>query len=122
VEVGAAHGDYYIEVDLHVVGHTFFDREGLARCARVPTGDFGPRQVDACEDEGYGPDRRVAPLDEVCLFGFGYQLVRLGFYSKFSLTLPIHATYEKRRNSTLRPPSRVQMHLHHAHAPRSRSF
>lgn len=48
VEIGAAHGDHDIDIDLHVVRDTFFDGEGLRGGAGEPAGNFGPGEVDTC--------------------------------------------------------------------------
>lgn len=80
VQVGAAHGDDDIEVDLHIVRNAFLDGEGLCGCAGEPARYFAPREVDACEDEGYCPGGGVTALDKVCLFGFScYIAVSLRF-------------------------------------------
>lgn len=70
-QVGAAHSDDDVEIYLHIVRNAFLDGEGLDGGASVPACDLGPGEVYACEDEGYGPCRGIAPLDEVGLFGFG---------------------------------------------------
>jgi hypothetical protein len=47
VEVGAAHGNDDVEVDLEVVRHALFDGEGLGCVPRVPSRDLGPGEVNA---------------------------------------------------------------------------
>jgi hypothetical protein len=71
VEVGAAHGYNDVEVYLHVVGDAFLDGELLGGGAGVPARYLGPREVDACENEGDRPGGGVAALYEVCLLGLG---------------------------------------------------
>ena len=71
VQVGTAHGDNDIEVDLHFVRNTLFDREGLRRCSGEPARGFGPGEPDACEDERDGPGGGIAALDKVGLLRFG---------------------------------------------------
>jgi hypothetical protein len=48
VEVCAGHGDYNVEIDLEVVGHALFNREGLRGSAGEPAADLGPGEVDTC--------------------------------------------------------------------------
>jgi len=74
-QVVAVHGDYYVEVYLHVVGYALLDGEGLCGRTGVPSRYLGPGEVYACEDECYGPRGRIAPLDEICLFGLGCALL-----------------------------------------------
>lgn len=71
VQVGAAHGDNDIEIDLHFVRDALFDGEGLSRCSGEPARGFSPGQPDACEDERDGPGGGIAALDEVGLLRFG---------------------------------------------------
>ena len=54
VQISAAHGDYDVDVDLHVMRDTFFDGEGLRRCAGEPAPDLRPREVDAGQNEEDG--------------------------------------------------------------------
>lgn len=72
MKIGAGHGDYDIEVDLQVVGDAFLNGEGLRGSAGEPAGNFGPREVDTCEDEGDGPGGGVAAAGEVGFLGFGW--------------------------------------------------
>jgi hypothetical protein len=71
VQVGAAHADDDVEVDLHVVRDALLDGEGLRRCACEPARRLGPGQPDACEDQRDGPGGGIAALDEVRLLRFG---------------------------------------------------
>lgn len=75
VEVGAGHCDDDVDVDLHVVGDAFLDREGLRCLARPPARDFRPGEVHACAEEEDGPGGRVAAAGEVRLFGFGCEVL-----------------------------------------------
>lgn len=72
VQIGAAHGDDNVEIDLHVVRNALLHGECLCCRAGEPARGFGPGEPDACEDERYGPRGGVATLNKVCLFGFGY--------------------------------------------------
>lgn len=54
-QVVAVHGDYYVEVYLHVVRYALLDGEGLCGRTGVPSRYFGPGEVYACENEGDSP-------------------------------------------------------------------
>lgn len=58
VEVGAEHGNDYVQVDLQVVRHAFFDREQLRFMATVPSAEFGEGEIGGDDEE---EERGVAP-------------------------------------------------------------
>jgi hypothetical protein len=98
-QVGATHGYNDIEVDLHIVRHPLLDGEGLRRCAGEPARNFGPGEVDACEDQRHRPCRRIAALHKIRLFGFGCVIGLVGTSQEYKVTAPTEGV-ETRHNAS----------------------
>lgn len=72
VEVGAEHGNDYVEVYLKFVGDAFFDAEEVGLMAGGPATELGEGEEGGDYDEGEGGVTTSGASTGVGWFGFGW--------------------------------------------------
>lgn len=77
MEVGAEHGDNYIEVYLEFVRDAFFDAEEMGFMAGIPAAELSPGEEGGDYDKSEGGEAARGAATGVGWFSFGWKVEML---------------------------------------------